>query len=120
MKNTFKTKTADKGYTAEGMNAEALRILFKDTKSLQVVQHPVGFTVIGYYDLDNKPMDLTEDICDFTGWKNRNGYIGGREFNPEFAKEVIADFGKIVFGDAKRFNVIIEGITWDKLLTEIG
>lgn len=107
MKNTFRTKTTDNPEVAQGMNAEALRILLKDTQNLQVVQYPVGFTVMAYYSVDEKPMDLVEDICDFTGWKNRNGRIGGREFNLEFAKEVIADFGKIVFGDAKRFTPIV-------------
>jgi hypothetical protein len=102
---------------AQGMNAEALRIILKDTKNLHIVQYPVGFTVIAFYSVDESPLDLVEDICDFTGWKNRNGKMGGREFNPEFAKGVIADFGKIVFGDGKRFIPIIDEINWASYLT---
>ncbi len=107
MNNTFKTKTTGNKDVAQGWNAEALRILLKDVKELQVIHLPEGFKVFGHNPVDGNPIDLVEDICDFTGWKNRKGYIGGKEFNPEFAKEVIGDFGLIVFGSRKRFNVHI-------------
>jgi hypothetical protein len=112
MKNTFKTKTTNNPDVAQGMNAEALRILFNETKSLQVVFFKgKGFKVMGYNNVETMPMDLTEDVCDFTGWQNHDGFIGHKnDFSKDFAKEVIGDFGLILFGDRKKFKFQIIGI----------
>lgn len=106
MENTFKTKTTDKKNVAQGMNAEALRIMFNDTKNLQVVFFKgKGFKVMGYNNIETMPMDLVEDVCDYTGWQNHDGFIGHKnEFSKEFAKTVIADFGWILFGDKRKFK----------------
>lgn len=103
MENTFRTKTTDNPDVAQGMNAEALRIILRNTTELQAVATRHGFKVQAT--IEGKPMDLTEDICDFCGWKNRNGYMGSKEFDTGFVKEVIADFGKIVFGRGNRFKL---------------
>lgn len=106
----IETKKTLKNELPQGMNAYAVRLLLEGVKELHVELVKGGFKVFAMIEDGKTKMDLVEDICDFTGWKDKGGYMGSSSFDPKFADEVIADFGKAVWGKPKRFkrNKIID------------